>query len=77
MIRPQRSSKLLRRCALGLWLLGIALIGAMEWYRAAFAGGGFSPSVIAWLWALGALSTGSVGAVMLVREWRQPPPGRG
>ena len=62
---------LLRRCALGLWLCGIAALGAIEFHRAAFAAGTFAPTLVAWLWLAGTCATGVVGVALLLRELRR------
>ena len=65
-----RAPGLLRRCALGLWLCGIAALGVMEFWRAAFGHGAFAPTPVAWLWLAGAVTTALVGIVLLERELR-------
>ena len=59
---------LLRRCALGLWLCGIAALGAVEFVRAAFPDGIFAPTLVGWLWLAGSAACALVGIVLLVRE---------
>ena len=61
----------LRRNALGLWLCGIAALGAIEFHRAAFAAGPFAPTLVAWLWLAGTCATGMVGFALLLRQWRR------
>ncbi|MGH8031665.1 MAG: hypothetical protein ACREO8_04690 [Luteimonas sp.] len=67
----QRRPRLLRRCALGLWLCGIAVIGALEFQRAAFSDAGFRLDLLAWLWLTGAIVVGAIGIVLLLRELRR------
>jgi hypothetical protein len=62
------SPGLLRRCALGLWLCGIAALGAMEFVRAAFGDGAFVPTLVGWLWLVGSGACALVGVTLLVRE---------
>lgn len=62
---------LLRRCALGIWLCGIALIGVVEFRRFAYAGGTLSLTPVAWLWLAGSTLTGIVGIALLLRELRR------
>lgn len=64
---------MIRRYALGLWLCGIALLGTVEFARAAFAHGTFSPSPVAWLWLAGTLATAACGVVALVVQRRATP----
>lgn len=59
---------LLRRCALGLWLCGIALLGVAEFRRAAHIDAAFALSTTAWLWLIGSTVTGVVGVALLARE---------
>jgi hypothetical protein len=65
--RPPTS--LLRRCALGLWLCGIAALGAVEFVRAAFVDGTFAPMLTGWLWLAGSSACAIVGIGLLVREF--------
>lgn len=65
---PRPGFTLLRRCALGLWLCAIALLGVMEFRRAAYADGGFALNTPAWLWLAGSTVTGVVGVLLLLRE---------
>jgi hypothetical protein len=62
------ATALLRRCALGLWLCGIAALGAIEFVRAAFVDGNFAPELAGWLWLIGSSACAIVGIVLLVRE---------
>jgi hypothetical protein len=62
------SPGLLRRCALGLWLCGIAALGAMEFARAAFGHGSFAPTLAGWLWLVGSGACAIIGVALLVRE---------
>ncbi|HEY9400371.1 MAG TPA: hypothetical protein VIP76_02555 [Luteimonas sp.] len=62
------SPGLLRRCALGLWLCGIAALGAVEFVRAAFVDGSFAPALVGWLWLVGSVTCAIVGIALLVRE---------
>ncbi len=64
---------LLRRCALGLWLCGIAAMGGIEFHRAAFASGPFAPTLIAWLWLAGSGICAIVGIALLLRELFRKP----
>ncbi len=66
--QPDAQPSLLRRCALGIWLCGIAVLGLVECHRAAFAGDVLAMSPIAWMWLAGSTVTGVVGIVLLVRE---------
>ena len=65
---PPRAPSLVRRCAIGIWLCGIALLGAVEFRRYAMAGGEFSMTPVAWMWLAGSIITGAVGVAWLVRE---------
>jgi hypothetical protein len=67
---PERapSTGLLRRCALGLWLCGIAALGAVEFARAGFVDGDFAPALTGWLWLAGSGACAIVGIALLVRE---------
>src|SRR5690606_26192133 len=56
---PPRPPSLLRRCALGIWLCGIAVLGAVEFRRYAFAGDGTSMTPVAWMWLAGSAVTGA------------------
>lgn len=69
--KPVTRPSLLRRCALGIWLCGIALIGVVEFRRYAFAGGDLSMTPTAWLWLAGSTLTGLVGIALLLRELRR------
>lgn len=69
----RRKPSLLRRCALGFWLCGIALMGAVEFLRHAPASGEFSMTPVAWMWLVGSLVTGATGTGLLVRELRRRP----
>ncbi|MGN7725898.1 hypothetical protein ACTJIL_08810 [Luteimonas sp. 22616] len=62
---------LLRRCALGIWLCGIALLGVVEFRRYALAGEDLSMTPVAWMWLVGSTVTGVVGVVLLLRELRR------
>ena len=62
---------LLRRCALGIWLCGIALLGVVEFRRYAQAGEGLAMTPVAWMWLVGSTVTGVVGIVLLLRELRR------
>ncbi len=66
-----RGTSLIRRCALGIWLCGIALLGAVECRRYSLASGGLSMTPVAWTWLLGSLVTGAIGITLLVRELRR------
>ena len=68
---PAPAPGLLRRYALGLWLCGIAALGAIEFHRAAFASGTYAPSLVAWLWLAGTCATGLFGVALLLRELRR------
>lgn len=74
---PVPPPSLLRRCALGIWLCGIALIGGVEFRRAAFAGEAWAMTPIAWMWLLGATVTAIVGITLLLRELRRGKAGPG
>ena len=63
-----RGPSVIRRCALGIWLCGIALLGAVEFRRYAMPDGGFSMTPVAWMWLAGSIITGAVGVAWLVRE---------
>lgn len=65
---PGTRPSLLRRCALGIWLCGIALIGVVEFHRFAHVEGTFSMTPVAWLWLAGSTLTGIVGIALLLRE---------
>ena len=67
----RHTPSLLRRCALGIWLCGIALLGAVEFRRHAWASGEFSMMPVAWMWLMGSLVTGAIGITLLVRELRR------
>ena len=62
---------LLRRCAIGIWLCGIALLGLVEFRRYALASGEFSMTPVSWMWLIGSLVTGAIGIALLVRELRR------
>jgi len=66
--QPDAQPSLLRRCALGIWLGGIALMGVVEFRRAAFASEVLAMTPIAWMWLAGSTVTGVIGVVLLVRE---------
>jgi hypothetical protein len=66
----QRAPSLIRRCALGIWLCGIAVLGAVEFRRHALAGGDLSMTPVAWMWLAGSTVTGIVGVALLLRELR-------
>lgn len=79
-LQPDARPSLLRRCALGLWLCGIALLGVVEFHRAAFAGDALAMTPIAWMWLAGSTVTGIIGIALLVHELlryrsRGKPPG--
>jgi hypothetical protein len=63
---------LLRRCALGLWLCGIAALGAVEFVRTAFVDRTFAPTLTGWLWLAGSSACAIVGIGLLVREFVGP-----
>src|SRR3546814_2449162 len=63
-----RPPSLIRRCAIGIWLCGIALLGVVEFRRYSMAGGEFSMTPVAWMWLVGSIITGAVGIALLVRE---------
>jgi hypothetical protein len=69
--RRARPPSLLRRCALGIWLCGIALMGVVEFRRAAPAGDTLAMTPVAWLWLVGSTVTGIAGIALLVRELRR------
>ncbi|MGV8930969.1 MAG: hypothetical protein ACOH1R_02470 [Luteimonas sp.] len=71
-VRPPQPPSLLRRCALGIWLCGIALIGVMEFRRAALTGDVLTMTPIAWMWLVGSTVTALVGIAWLLRELRRP-----
>jgi hypothetical protein len=64
-------ASLLRRCALGIWLCGIALLGAVEFRRYAQAGEGLAMTPVAWMWLVGSTVTGIIGVALLLRELRR------
>jgi hypothetical protein len=66
----QRAPSLIRRCALGIWLCGIALLGVVEFRRHAFTEGALSMTPVAWMWLAGSAVTGIVGVALLLRELR-------
>ncbi len=68
MNRPRPGFILLRRCALGLWLCAIALLGVVEFRRAAHVADGLAMDTPAWLWLIGSTVSGIFGIVLLVRE---------
>lgn len=55
MSQPASPTGWLRRNALGLWFLGIALVGYARFHGKAFAHGPFEPTLVAWLWLAGAI----------------------
>jgi len=63
----------IRRCALGIWLCGIALMGMVEFCRHALTDDGLSMTPVAWLWLAGSTATGVIGIALLVRELRRKP----
>lgn len=63
-----RAPSLVRRCALGIWLCGIALLGVVEFRRHALAGDVLAMTPVAWMWLAGSTITGVVGIALLVRE---------
>lgn len=70
-LRRAPSQSLLRRCALGIWLCGIALLGVMEFRRAALAGDTLAMTPIAWMWLIGSTIVALVGIAWLLRELRR------
>lgn len=70
MPQPPRASSPIRRYALAIWFCGIAVIGAMEFHRAAFSTGYFAPALIAWLWLAGTIVTAAIGILLALRERR-------
>jgi hypothetical protein len=68
-----RGPSVIRRCALGIWLCGIALMGMVEFHRHALTGDGLSMTPVAWLWLAGSTATGVIGITLLVRELRRKP----
>lgn len=68
MPQPQRASSPIRRYALAIWFCGIAVIGAMEFHRTAFAASHFAPTFVAWLWLAGTLVTAAIGILLALRE---------
>ncbi|WP_226468808.1 hypothetical protein [Luteimonas panaciterrae] len=70
MPQPPRAFSPVRRYALAIWFCGIAVIGAMEFHRTAFAAGHFAPTFIAWLWLAGTLVTAVIGILLALRERR-------
>ncbi|HVI57453.1 MAG TPA: hypothetical protein VM619_01070 [Luteimonas sp.] len=76
---PPARPSLLRRCALGIWLCGIALMGVVEFRRAALAGDTLAMTPIAWMWFAGSTVTAVAGIALVLRELlrdrgRRPPP---
>lgn len=69
--QPDVQPSLLRRCALGIWLGGIALMGVVEFRRAAFAGDALVMTPIAWMWLAGSTVTGVAGIAILLHELRK------
>jgi hypothetical protein len=65
-----RAPSLIRRCAIGIWLCGIALLGMVEFRRHALAGGELAMTPVAWMWLVGSTVTGAIGIALLVRELR-------
>lgn len=68
-----RGPSVIRRCALGIWLCGIALMGMVEFRRHALTGDGLSMTPVAWLWLAGSAATAVIGIALLVRELRRKP----
>ena len=68
-----RGRSVIRRCALGTWLCGIALMGMVEFRRHALTDDGLSMTPVAWLWLAGSAATGVIGIALLVRELRRKP----
>lgn len=66
-----RAPSLIRRCALGIWLCGIALLGMVEFRRYAQAGEGLAMTPVAWMWLAGSTVTGIIGVALLLRELRR------
>lgn len=62
---------LLRRCALGLWLGGVAALGLLQFGMRAFEGGGFTPTTVAWLWLGGSVVVAAIALVLLVRALKR------
>lgn len=61
------SSSLLQRCALGLWFLGLGLLGLLRWWmRYSRDAQVFADAVMhVWLW--GSLALMAIGAVWIAR----------
>ncbi|MDN5781596.1 MAG: hypothetical protein L0H23_06170 [Luteimonas sp.] len=66
-----RAPSLIRRCALGIWLCGIALMGVVEFRRHALVDDVLAMTPVAWMWLVGSTVTGVVGIVLLLRELRR------
>ena len=64
----RQEPSLIRRCAIGIWLCGIALLGVVEFRRHALAGDALAMTPVAWMWLAGSIITGAVGVAWLVRE---------
>jgi hypothetical protein len=57
-----------RRSPLGWWLCAIGALGLLRFWMRAFPGAGFQADPIAWMWLAGAVVTGAIGIVLVVRS---------
>lgn len=73
MTRSSSGSGLLRRCAIGLWLCGIALVGLLRFYMKIAEDPGTEPALDAWLWLAGSVLVAIIGTIVLLRELRRKP----
>lgn len=64
----KRLAGILRRCALGILLATIALLGVMGFRRAALTDAGLVMSTPAWPWLIGATVVGVSRVMVLLRE---------
>jgi len=71
---PESKPGLIRRCALGLWFCGIALLGLLQFFGKALRGDGFHPGTIAWIWLTGSVVFATLGIAAIFRELRDRPP---
>lgn len=62
---------LLGRCALGLWLCAVAVLGLLQFGMRAFDGDVFAPGTIGWLWLGGSVVVAAMAVVVLLRALRR------
>lgn len=70
---PESGPSLIRRCLLGLWFCGIAVLGVLQFFGKAFRGDGFHPGTIAWIWLAGSVVFAALGIAAIFHELRDRP----